>query len=123
KAYDAMVSGEGQSYQDSYEVINDSYENGIHDEFVIPSVITNENDEPVGKVEDEDSIIFYNFCPDRDIQISRTFANEDFHDFDRCDNVPKDLDFVMLTNFSETVDGYVAYNPVNLDNTVGEVVV
>ena len=121
KAYDAMVYGEGPSYQDPYEVINDSYENGIHDEFVIPSVITNENDDPVGKVEDEDSIIFYNFRPDRAIQISRTFANEDFHDFDRGENVPKDLDFVMLTNFSETVDGYVAYNPVNLDNTVGEV--
>ena len=121
KAYDAMVYGEGPSYRDPYEVINDSYENGIHDEFVIPSVITDENDDPVGKVEDEDSIIFYNFRPDRAIQISRTFANEDFHDFDRGENVPKDLDFVMLTNFSETVDGYVAYNPVNLDNTVGEV--
>jgi len=121
KAYDAMVYGEGPSYRDPYEVINDSYENGIHDEFVIPSVITDENGEPVGKVEDEDSIIFYNFRPDRAIQISRTFANEDFHDFDRGENVPKDLDFVMLTNFSETVDGYVAYNPVNLDNTVGEV--
>lgn len=121
KAYDAMVYGEGPSYQDPYEVIADSYDNGIYDEFVIPSVITDEKGAPVGKVEDEDSIIFYNFRPDRAIQISRTFANEDFHDFDRGDNIPKNLDFVMLTNFSETVDGYVAYNPVNLDNTVGEV--
>ncbi|MBD1223325.1 2,3-bisphosphoglycerate-independent phosphoglycerate mutase [Virgibacillus halodenitrificans] len=121
KAYDAMVYGEGPSYSDPYEVINDSYKNGIYDEFVIPSVITDEDGEPVGKVQDEDSIIFYNFRPDRAIQISRTFANEDFHDFDRGEHVPKNLDFVMLTNFSETVDGYVAYEPVNLDNTVGEV--
>lgn len=121
KAYDAMVYGEGPSYEDPYEVVNDSYENGIYDEFVIPSVINDENGQPVGKVEDEDSIIFYNFRPDRAIQISRTFANEDFHDFDRGDHVPKDLDFVMLTNFSESVNGYVAYKPVNLDNTIGEV--
>lgn len=121
KAYDAMVYGEGPKYQNPYTVIDDSYENGIHDEFVIPSVITDANDEPVGKVQDEDSIIFYNFRPDRAIQISRTFANEDFRDFDRGENVPKNLDFVMLTNFSESVDGYVAYKPVNLDNTVGEV--
>lgn len=121
KAYDAMVYGEGPKYQSPFEVIDDSYENGIYDEFVIPSVITDAINEPVGKVQDEDSIIFYNFRPDRAIQISRTFANEDFRDFDRGENVPKNLDFVMLTNFSESVDGYVAYKPVNLDNTVGEV--
>lgn len=121
KAYDAMVYGEGPSYHDPQEVVNDSYENGIYDEFVIPSVITDDNGEPIGKVQDEDSIIFYNFRPDRAIQISRTFTDKDFHDFDRGDHVPKDLDFVMLTNFSESVDGYVAYKPANLDNTVGEV--
>ncbi|WP_269411850.1 2,3-bisphosphoglycerate-independent phosphoglycerate mutase [Lentibacillus daqui] len=121
KAYDAMVYGEGPKYQDPYTLVNDSYENGIYDEFVIPSVLTDENGKPKATVQDGDSIIFYNFRPDRAIQISRTFANEDFHDFDRGDKVPQDLDFVMLTNFSESVDGYVAYQPVNLDNTIGEV--
>ncbi|WP_430791058.1 2,3-bisphosphoglycerate-independent phosphoglycerate mutase [Virgibacillus flavescens] len=121
KAYDAMVHGEGLQYKDPIELIDDSYENGIHDEFVIPSVLTDENGNPRAKVEDEDSIIFYNFRPDRAIQISRTFSDEDFRDFDRGDNVPKNLQFVMLTKFSESVDGYVAYQPVSLDNTVGEV--
>ncbi|ASK62759.1 phosphoglycerate mutase (2,3-diphosphoglycerate-independent) [Virgibacillus phasianinus] len=121
KAYDAMVYGKGPQYKDPYELIDDSYENGIYDEFVIPSVLTDENGNPRGKVESEDSIIFYNFRPDRAIQISRTFSDDDFRDFDRGDNVPKNLHFVMLTNFSESVDGYVAYKPVNLDNTVGEV--
>ena len=121
KAYDAMVYGEGPSYKSANEAVDDSYANEIYDEFVIPSVITDANGDPVGKVEDEDSIIFYNFRPDRAIQISRTFANEDFHDFDRGEKRPKNLDFVMLTNFSESVDGYVAYEPTNLDNTVGEV--
>ncbi|WP_010647498.1 2,3-bisphosphoglycerate-independent phosphoglycerate mutase [Oceanobacillus massiliensis] len=121
KSYDAMVNGHGPTYRNAMDVISDNYENGIYDEFVIPSVITDENGEPVGQIKDNDSIIFYNFRPDRAIQISRTFANADFRDFDRGDNVPKDLDFVMLTNFSETVNGYVAYEPINLDNTVGEV--
>lgn len=121
KAYDALVYGKGPEYNDPQAVIADSYENGIFDEFVLPSVIMDENGEPIGKVEDEDSMIVYNFRPDRAIQISRTFANEDFKDFDRGQQYPKNLDFVMLTNFSETVDGYVAYNPTNLDNTVGEV--
>ncbi|SHF85751.1 2,3-bisphosphoglycerate-independent phosphoglycerate mutase [Ornithinibacillus halophilus] len=121
KSYDAMVHGEGPTYKSAQEVVDDSYKNGIHDEFVIPSVIVDESGSPVGKVEDDDSIIFYNFRPDRAIQISRTFANEDFHDFDRGENPPKNLDFVMLTDFSESVNGYVAYEPVNLDNTVGEV--
>ncbi len=78
KSYRAMVYGEGPSYQDPIELVNDSYENGIHDEFVIPSVITKENGEPVATIKDEDAVIFYNFRPDRAIQISNTFANAGF---------------------------------------------
>ncbi|WP_208588056.1 2,3-bisphosphoglycerate-independent phosphoglycerate mutase [Gracilibacillus suaedae] len=121
KSYDAMVYGEGPKYTDPFEVVEDSYKNEIYDEFVIPSVITDKNGEPRATIQDEDAVIFYNFRPDRAIQISRTFANEDFRDFDRGDKAPKNIHFVCLTNFSETVDGYVAYEPVNLDNTVGEV--
>ncbi|MDL4839305.1 2,3-bisphosphoglycerate-independent phosphoglycerate mutase [Aquibacillus rhizosphaerae] len=121
KAYDAMVYGQGPTYKDPMALVDDSYENGIYDEFVLPSVMTDEQGQPIATIEDEDSLIFYNFRPDRAIQISRTFANEDFRDFDRGDKVPKNLHFVGLTNFSETVDGFVAYEPVNLDNTVGEV--
>ncbi|SER80151.1 phosphoglycerate mutase [Gracilibacillus ureilyticus] len=121
KSYDAMVYGEGPKYSDPIEVVEDSYKNEIYDEFVIPSVITDENGQAKATISDEDSVIFCNFRPDRAIQISRTFANEDFRDFERGDKAPKDIHFVCLTNFSETVNGKVAYEPVNLDNTVGEV--
>ncbi|MFP3884058.1 2,3-bisphosphoglycerate-independent phosphoglycerate mutase [Priestia filamentosa] len=121
KAYRAMAYGEGPTYTDPLEVIEDSYKNGIYDEFILPSVIVNEDGSPVGKVEDEDAIIFYNFRPDRAIQISNTFANEDFRSFERGENYPKNLHFVCLTRFSETVNGFVAFKPVNLDNTIGEV--
>ncbi|KGP91558.1 phosphoglyceromutase [Pontibacillus chungwhensis BH030062] len=121
KAYRAMVYGEGPTYQDPIELVDDSYANDIYDEFVLPSVMTDDAGNPRATVEDEDAIIFYNFRPDRAIQISRTFANEDFREFERGDKAPQNTHFVMLTKFSETVDGFVAYNPVNLDNTVGEV--
>ena len=121
KSYRAMVYGEGPSYTSAEECVKDSYDNGIYDEFVLPSVITKEDGSPVATIQDEDAVIFYNFRPDRAIQISNTFANEDFRSFDRGQKHPKNLHFVCLTHFSETVDGYVAFKPINLDNTLGEV--
>ncbi|NMD68923.1 2,3-bisphosphoglycerate-independent phosphoglycerate mutase [Bacillus sp. DNRA2] len=121
KSYRAMVYGEGPSYTTPMDVVKDSYEKGIYDEFVLPSVITRENGEPVATIQDNDAVIFYNFRPDRAIQISNTFTNADFRSFDRGEKHPKNLFFVCMTHFSETVDGYVAFKPVNLDNTVGEV--
>ncbi|MGP3561624.1 2,3-bisphosphoglycerate-independent phosphoglycerate mutase [Geobacillus sp. BK01] len=121
KAYRAMVYGEGPTYRDPLECIEDSYEHGIYDEFVLPSVIVREDGRPVATIQDNDAIIFYNFRPDRAIQISNTFTNEDFREFDRGPKHPNHLFFVCLTHFSETVKGYVAFKPTNLDNTIGEV--
>ncbi|WP_071393618.1 2,3-bisphosphoglycerate-independent phosphoglycerate mutase [Bacillus tuaregi] len=121
KCYRSMVYGEGPSYTDPLQVVKDSYENGIYDEFVLPSVITKENGEPVATIQNNDAVIFYNFRPDRAIQISNTFTNEDFRSFDRGEKHPSPLHFVCLTHFSESVNGYVAFKPTNLDNTLGEV--
>jgi 2,3-bisphosphoglycerate-independent phosphoglycerate mutase len=121
KSYRAMVYGEGPAYTNPLEVVEDSYSHGIFDEFVIPSVITKEDGKPVATIQDNDAVIFYNFRPDRAIQISNTFTNEDFRSFDRGEKHPKHLHFVCLTHFSESVDGYVAFKPSNLDNTLGEV--
>ncbi|GAC91873.1 phosphoglyceromutase [Anoxybacillus flavithermus NBRC 109594] len=121
KAYRAMVYGEGPSYRDPLACVDDSYANGIYDEFVLPSVIVREDGSPVATIQDNDAVIFYNFRPDRAIQISNTFTNDDFRSFDRGPKHPKNLFFVCLTHFSETVKGYVAFKPTNLDNTLGEV--
>lgn len=122
KSYRSMVYGDGPTYTNPLDLVKDSYENGIFDEFVLPSVITRgDGGEPVAKIQDNDAVIFYNFRPDRAIQISNTFTNEDFRSFDRGEQHPKGLHFVCLTHFSETVDGYVAFKPTNLDNTLGEV--
>jgi 2,3-bisphosphoglycerate-independent phosphoglycerate mutase len=121
KSYRSMAYGEGPAYNNPLEVVEDSYQHGIFDEFVIPSVITKEDGQPVATIQDNDAVIFYNFRPDRAIQISNTFTNKDFRSFERGPKYPKDLFFVCLTHFSESVDGYVAFKPSNLDNTLGEV--
>lgn len=121
KSYRAMVYGEGPTYTNALECVEDSYEKGIYDEFVLPSVITRENGEPVATIKTDDAVIFYNFRPDRAIQISNTFTNKDFRSFDRGDKHPEHLYFVCLTHFSESVDGYVAFKSVGMDNTLGEV--
>ncbi|MGG1252751.1 2,3-bisphosphoglycerate-independent phosphoglycerate mutase [Brevibacillus agri] len=121
KAYRAMVYADAPAYRDPIQAVKESYEKSIMDEFVMPTVIVGDDDKPVAKIESGDSIIFYNFRPDRAIQISQAFTNEDFRGFDRGEGRPRDLHFVCLTHFSETVNGYVAYKPSNLDNTLGEV--
>jgi 2,3-bisphosphoglycerate-independent phosphoglycerate mutase len=122
KCYRAMVYGEGPTYKDPIECVNDSYEHGIFDEFILPSVMVKEDGTPVATINDDDAIIFYNFRPDRAIQISRVFTNEDFREFDRGEKYPHIPEFICMTQFSETVGGYVAFKPTNLDNTLGEVV-
>ncbi|MBA9083880.1 2,3-bisphosphoglycerate-independent phosphoglycerate mutase [Fontibacillus solani] len=123
KSYRAMVYGEGPKYTDPLKAVTESYEKSVFDEFVMPTVIVDDKDQPVALVESGDSVVFLNFRPDRAIQLSNVFTNKDFHGFDRGPKFPEGLHFVCLTLFAETVQGYVAYSPKNLDNTFGEVLV
>ncbi|WP_274648550.1 2,3-bisphosphoglycerate-independent phosphoglycerate mutase [Paenibacillus humicola] len=123
KSYRAMVYGEGPQYTDPVKAVAESYEKSVFDEFVMPTVIVKEDGTPAATVESGDSVVFFNFRPDRAIQLSQVFTNSDFRGFDRGPKFPQNLYFVCLTLFSESVDGYVAYKPKNLDNTLGEVLV
>ncbi|QGG54400.1 2,3-bisphosphoglycerate-independent phosphoglycerate mutase [Paenibacillus sp. FSL W8-1187] len=123
KSYRAMVYGDGPQYTDPILAVRESYEKSVFDEFVMPTVIVEADGQPVALVESEDAVVFFNFRPDRAIQLSQVFTNEDFRGFDRGDKAPANLYFVCLTLFSETVGGFVAYKPKNLDNTFGEVLV
>ncbi|MBX6394412.1 MAG: 2,3-bisphosphoglycerate-independent phosphoglycerate mutase, partial [Alicyclobacillaceae bacterium] len=120
KAYRAMVYGEGERGTDPLEALEESFRKSITDEFVVPTVMVDEHGKPVGLVEEGDAVILFNFRPDRAVQISQAFTNEDFRGFDRGPRPPK-VHYVCLTKFSETVKGYVAYEPVSMDNTLGEV--
>lgn len=123
KSYRALVYGEGPKFASALDVVNDSYAKSVFDEFVEPSVIVDANGNPLTTIESNDSVVFLNFRPDRAIQLSQVFTNDEFPGFDRGDKFPRNLHFVCLTLFSETVNGIVAYEPKNLDNTLGEVLV
>ena len=121
KTYQAMCFGQGDKYNSAADVVAASYDNGINDEFVLPSVITNSAGEPIGEIKSNDSLISFNFRPDRSIQLTQCFANSDFKEFDLGENHPENLVVVKMTDYSESVKGSVAYGKVNLKNTIGEV--
>lgn len=123
KSYRAMVYGEGPTHHDPVAAIAESYEQSVYDEFVLPTVIVDSENNPNGLVKSKDSVIFFNFRPDRAIQLSQVFTNTDFRSFDRGASCPTELHFVCMTLFNESIGGYVAYQPKNLDNTLGEVLV
>lgn len=115
KAYAAMVYGEGAQAQTGAQCVQNSYDNAVTDEFVLPCVIQG------GKpVQSGDSMIFFNFRPDRAREITRTFVDPAFNGFSRKDGMPK-LSFVCLTQYDATMPGVtVAYHPQSLANTFGE---
>ncbi|MGO4937250.1 2,3-bisphosphoglycerate-independent phosphoglycerate mutase [Fundicoccus sp. Sow4_H7] len=119
-AYNAVVKGQAPTATSAVEGVEASYANGVNDEFVIPFVIENENEHPV-KIEDNDSVIFFNFRPDRAIQLSTALSNPGFDGFDVGTDAPKDLDFVTFTEYSAEVISKIAFKKVDLTNTIGEV--
>lgn len=121
KTYDAIAYGKGPTAQDPLAVVEQAYAEEVYDEFVIPTVMVDENNQPVAHVESEDAIVFHNFRPDRAIQLSQSFGNDDFEEFDRGAKAPKNIFLVSMMKYSDTVKAEIAFPPAELKNTVGEV--
>jgi len=115
KAYDAMVNREGDHFACGVCAMKASYENGVTDEFVVPAVI-----EGGAPIQANDSVIFYNFRPDRAREITRTLVDDDFTGFVRKKGrFP--LHFVCMTQYDATMPNVdVAFKPQSLTNTFGE---
>lgn len=118
-AYNAMAFGEGLEATLASGAVARSYEAGDTDEFVKPTVIIKDTGEPVATVKDGDSVIFYNFRPDRAREITRAFVDEDFTGFERKPGYPR-VFYVCLTQYDKTIDAPVAFKPQVLSNTLGE---
>jgi len=117
-AYDAYTLGRGKEDTDPVAAIEKSYKENITDEFVIPTVIK-ENGKPVATVDDNDSIIFFNFRPDRARQITRAFVDEDFDGFEREKKVH--VFYVTMTEYDKTIKNVlVAFKEQTLENTLGK---
>lgn len=119
KAYDSLVIGEGTISNDPILAMEESYGKGINDEFVDPTVIV-ENGKPVSLIKADDSVIFFNFRPDRAREITRTFCDESFDGFER-ENGFIPLTFVCFTDYDESIGNkIVAFTKGSVSNTFGE---
>ena len=118
-AYNAIVKGEGNKYTSAVEALEDAYHDNKSDEFVVPSVIT-KNDKPVANIKNKDSVIFFNFRPDRAREITRAINDAEFSGFER---ERLNLTYVCMTQYDKTLEGVkVAYTPEHYTNTLGEYV-
>ena len=119
KGYNAIVLGEGVKETCPVQAVQNSYDNGKTDEFVVPVVIEKDG-KPVATVNENDSVIFFNFRPDRARQLTRTFIMPDFNGFERKKGfIP--VQFVSMTQYDETFTGLKIVNPPeSMKNTLGE---
>jgi len=118
KAYLALTKGEGEKAADPVEAMQASYDKGVTDEFVVPVVIEKDG-RPVATIKDGDSIIFFNFRPDRAREMTRLFCMDEFDGFDRGPR--KNVKYVCFTDYDVTIPNKeVAFKKVELENTFGE---
>ena len=118
KAYNAMVKGEGVQADSAVEAVQQSYDKNETDEFVLPTVVM-KNGAPTATIKDGDSVIFFNFRPDRAREITRTFCDDAFDGFDRGERVK--TTYVCFTEYDVTIPNKsVAFVKTEITNTFGE---
>ena len=118
KAYLALTKGEGNKAANAVDGIQASYDAGVNDEFVVPFVVE-ENGAPVATINEKDSIVFFNFRPDRAREITHCFCDDDFDKFDR--GARMDVTFVCFSEYDVTIPNKsVAFKKVEVTNTFGE---
>jgi 2,3-bisphosphoglycerate-independent phosphoglycerate mutase len=119
-AYDALTEGVAPyKATDAETAVSEAYTRGETDEFVKPTIITDSEGKPVATIQDNDSVIFFNFRQDRARQLTWAFVKENFEGFLR-EKHPK-VHFVCMTQYDETLNVPIAFPPVKLENVLGEV--
>ena len=119
KAYDSLTLGNGEPCENAADMMQASYDKGVTDEFVIPFNVY-KNGKPIGLIEKGDSIIFFNFRPDRAREITRAFTQEDFSGFERKTGYLAPF-YVCFTQYDATFKNVrIAFKPQSLKNTLGE---
>lgn len=118
KSYRAMVQGQGQVASSAVEVLVQAYQDGISDEFVVPSVIVDAYAKPVGTIGPEDSVLVFNFRADRVRQITRALMDPDFAHFERP--WPRIANFLGMTQYDESFVLPHLFPPESVANNLAE---
>jgi 2,3-bisphosphoglycerate-independent phosphoglycerate mutase len=119
-AYDLLTKGKGTRFKTAKEGIEASYQAGITDEFIKPIAITDEQGDPISRIQDGDVVISFNFRTDRCRQITRALHQEDFSEYEMK---RKELRYLTMTNYDENFKNVeVIFEKNNLQNTLGEVI-
>lgn len=118
KAYNAMAQGEGKAITNPQEYLRESYRKDVFDEYIEPAVVV-KNSDPVGKIQDNDSVIFFNFREDRARQITKAFVLENFNNFNR--KKINNLHFVAMTQYEEELPVDIAFAPISVENCLGKI--
>ena len=116
KAYDAIVCGKGESFNDPITYLEQSYEQKVYDEFIVPAINSNVS----GCVNDNDAVIGVNFRPDRMIQISSFFANPDYVYQPKVKR--NNIHFVQMMLYEQHIKAPIAYVNQSVKNSLGEIV-
>ncbi|MGN0345942.1 MAG: 2,3-bisphosphoglycerate-independent phosphoglycerate mutase [Lachnospiraceae bacterium] len=118
KAYNAMTKAEGNEADSAPAGVQASYDAGVNDEFVVPFVVK-ENGQPVATIKDKDSVVFFNFRPDRAREITHAFCDDTMDKFDR--GARKDIVYVCFSEYDPLIPNKsVAFKKVEVTNTFGE---
>jgi len=118
-AYDVMVKGEGKKVKNAVSALQESYKEGITDEFLKPISITDEKNEPLAKIEKNDVVIAFNFRTDRCREITQALTQQNFEELEM---EKLELYYVTMTNYNKKFENVkVIFDDINLNNTLGEV--
>ncbi len=121
KAYNSITGNGENKATDPMQVIHDSYNQNVTDEFIVPTTIIDEKGDPVGPVREGDAIIFFNFREDRARQIAKSFIEEDFNGFPR-DKKIRDLLFISTVSYEDGLNSDVAFPPQKVVNPIAKVI-
>ncbi len=117
-AYNALTKGEGQTADSAPAAVQNSYDKEETDEFVKPTVVLKDG-KPVATIQDHDSVVFFNFRPDRAREITRSFCDDDFKGFERGRRL--DVTYVCFSDYDPTIPNKeVAFHKISVTNTFGE---
>jgi 2,3-bisphosphoglycerate-independent phosphoglycerate mutase len=120
-AYNAMLGRGERTSRSSMGILQQAYQKGEHDSIFVPTTMVDKDDKPVGPVEDNDVMIFYNYREDRAREITKAFVKDPWEGFKR-ENKPENLHFLTMTGYEENLPVEVLFEPQNIKSTISGVV-